>query len=92
MTPGGLARIEEAKRRGLWDVAYSSRTKDELPSDLAGALRDNPEARNHFEKFANTYQNMYIRWVVDARTAETRQKRIAEVVRRSAAGKKPGVP
>ncbi len=91
MTPGGLAIIEEAKKRGLWDAAYTDRTRDELPADLASALRDNLQAQNNFEKFANTYRNMYIRWVLSARTEATRQKRIAEVVKRSAANKKPGI-
>jgi uncharacterized protein YdeI (YjbR/CyaY-like superfamily) len=90
MRPAGLARIEEAKKNGYWDKAYTSRTKDIIPSDLKYSLMEHPEAWNRFQNFANTYQNMYISWVAGAKTAETRKKRIAEVVERSALNKKPG--
>jgi uncharacterized protein YdeI (YjbR/CyaY-like superfamily) len=48
-------------------------------------------ALNNFENFANTYRNMYIGWVTGAKTEETRKKRIAEVVKRSALNRKPGI-
>jgi uncharacterized protein YdeI (YjbR/CyaY-like superfamily) len=60
-------------------------------SDLEEALKQNEDARTNFQNFANTYRNMYIGWVLAARTGETRKKRIGEVVRRSALNKKPGI-
>ncbi|MCW4002590.1 MAG: hypothetical protein NWE95_01575 [Candidatus Bathyarchaeota archaeon] len=42
MTPAGLAKIEEAKKTGLWDSAYTNKTKEVLPLDLKEALmKDN---------------------------------------------------
>jgi uncharacterized protein YdeI (YjbR/CyaY-like superfamily) len=91
MTTGGLVKINEAKKNGCWDAAYTNKTRDEIPPDLKKALLENIIAWNHFEGFANSYQNMYIGWVIGAKTEETRRKRIIEVVRRSALNMKPGM-
>jgi len=91
MTQAGLDKIEEAKRQGLWDTAYTNLVKDRLPSDLKKALMVNKMAWANFQKFANSYRNMYIGWVKGAKTKETREKRIDEVVKRSLQNKKPGI-
>ena len=91
MMDAGLIKIEEAKRNGYWDKAYTNRKKDEIPDDLKGALLENMDAWGNFNGFANSYWNMYIGWVESAKTKETRQRRIAEVVRRSLLNKKPGI-
>ncbi|MFE3845869.1 YdeI/OmpD-associated family protein [Thermoplasmatota archaeon] len=41
--------------------------------------------------FANSYRNMYIGWIKNAKTDNTRTKRISEVVKRSKDNKKPGI-
>jgi uncharacterized protein YdeI (YjbR/CyaY-like superfamily) len=79
MTAAGLARIEEAKKTGLWQRAYTNKTRERMPSDLKAALLKNREAWDNFRKFANTYRNMYIGWVVSAKTEETRKRRIDKV-------------
>ncbi|MFC2122926.1 YdeI family protein [Bacteroidota bacterium] len=91
MTIAGLAKIEEAKKNGFWDVAYTNKTRDEIPLDLKEALMENPIAWNSFKGFANSYHNMYIGWVNIAKTKETRRKRIIEVIKRSALNIKPGM-
>ena len=91
MTPAGLALVEEAKRRGSWQAAYTDRKPVSVPDDLEQALRSDPAAWDAFLAFANSYRNQYVMWVASARTEPTRLKRIAEVVLRSKAGKKPGV-
>jgi uncharacterized protein YdeI (YjbR/CyaY-like superfamily) len=91
MTAAGLAKIKEARKRGLWQNAYTNKKKDEIPADLEQALKQDEKALTNFQNFANTYRNMYIGWVLAARTGETRKKRIEEVVRRSALNKKPGI-
>ena len=52
---------------------------------------DNKIAWNNFKRFANSYRNMYIGWVKNSKSKETRKKRIAEVVKRSIENKKPGI-
>jgi len=91
MTRAGLDKIEEAKKQGLWDTAYTNLVKDRLPSDLKEALMKKSVAWHNFQKFANSYRNMYIGWVKSAKTKETRKKRIDEVVKRSLQNKKPGI-
>jgi len=90
MTSSGLVKIEEAKKNGYWDAAYTNKTRDEIPVDLKKALMNLPIAWKNFESYANTYRNMYIGWVINSKTQETRSRRITEVVKRSALNKKAG--
>jgi uncharacterized protein YdeI (YjbR/CyaY-like superfamily) len=90
MTQAGLNKIEEAKKQGFWDTAYTSLVKERLPSDLKKALIANKTAWRNFQNFANSYRNMYIGWVKNAKTKETRKKRISEVTKSSIENKKPG--
>src|SRR5512139_1911309 len=39
MTPAGIATVEEARRRGLWDAAYTDREEVPVPDDLEAALQ-----------------------------------------------------
>ena len=89
MTPAGMALVEEAKRRGTWDQAVSGRL-DVTPPDLEAALAGVPAASERWKTWAPTHRRQYVYWVLDAKRAETRARRIAEVVRRAAAGIKPG--
>ena len=88
MTKSGFDKIEEAKKQGFWDTAYTNLVRERLPSDLKNALIVNKKAWNNFQQFANSYRNMYIGWVKNAKTEETRKKRISEVVKNSLENKK----
>jgi len=91
MTPAGMALVEEAKRRGTWDQAAPGRL-EVTPPDLEAALAGVPAALERWEAWAPTNRRQYIAWVLDAKRAETRSRRIADVVRRAAAGIRPGQP
>jgi uncharacterized protein YdeI (YjbR/CyaY-like superfamily) len=88
MTAAGLARIEEAKKAGLWQRAYTNKARERMQSDLKAALLKNERAWNNFRKFANTYRNMYIGWVISAKTMETRKTRIDKIVAQASRNKK----
>jgi uncharacterized protein YdeI (YjbR/CyaY-like superfamily) len=90
MTQAGLLKIEEAKRNGFWDTAYTNTVREKIPPDLQEAILQDKKAWKNFQQFANTYRNMYIGWVTGAKTEATRKKRITEVVRRSLMKIKPG--
>lgn len=90
MTESGLAKIDEAKENGFWDSAYTNLIGGATPTDLESALKENPTAWSNFNAFANSYRNIYIGWINTARTEQTRNKRINEVVKRSILNKKPG--
>ncbi|HEY4327194.1 MAG TPA: YdeI/OmpD-associated family protein [Mucilaginibacter sp.] len=59
----------------------------ETPDYLLVALAVNPAAKEVFESKSNSFRKEYIIWITDARTDETRQKRINEAVAWIAEGK-----
>jgi uncharacterized protein YdeI (YjbR/CyaY-like superfamily) len=91
MREAGFLKIEEAKKNGNWDNAYTSRQPEEMPQDLIEALEEDTAARDNFYAFANSYRNNYIGWLNSARTEATRKKRIEEIIRRSRRNIKPGM-
>jgi uncharacterized protein YdeI (YjbR/CyaY-like superfamily) len=91
MRQAGFEKIEEAKKHGLWDTAYTNKVKERIPLDLKKALLADNIAWDNFQHFANSYRNMYCGWVKSAKTNETRKRRIAQVVERSRKNKKPGM-
>ena len=91
MTKSGLQKIEEAKKNGKWKNAYTSKVEPEIPNDLKNALMKDKQVWNNFKNFANSYKLTYIFWVNNAKTKETRERRILDVVKRTLQNKKPGV-
>jgi len=91
MTPAGIEKIEEARRNGMWEAAYTNRKSDEMPADLEATLNKDEEAWTNFQRFANSYRNTYIGWINDAKTEATRKRRIARVVERAGQNIKPGI-
>lgn len=90
MTEAGMALVRAAQENGRWD-AEPRTAGDTPPEDLAAALARNQRAQRNFTAFAPSYRKNYIRWVVEAKRPQTRQRRIREVVRRAAQNKKPGM-
>jgi uncharacterized protein YdeI (YjbR/CyaY-like superfamily) len=52
----------------------------ETPDYLLAALAANPKAKEVFETKSNSFRKEYIVWITDAKTDETRQKRITEAL------------
>ncbi|MEP6612424.1 MAG: YdeI/OmpD-associated family protein [Mucilaginibacter sp.] len=59
----------------------------ETPDYLLAALVANPKAKEVFETKSNSFRKEYIIWITDAKTDETRQKRISEALEWIAEGK-----
>lgn len=57
------------------------------PADLAAALRKNAKARAAYTKFTPTNKRDYIEWLTEAKTPETRSRRLAQAIEWIAAGK-----
>jgi uncharacterized protein YdeI (YjbR/CyaY-like superfamily) len=92
MTPAGLKTVEEAKRNGRWDNAYSSsRGVVDVPKDLIEALKKNKTAHENFESFPPSARFMYIHWINEAKRQDTRERRIYTVVVRSEKNLRPGI-
>jgi hypothetical protein len=60
---------------------------DSMASDIAAALRAQPDARRFFESLATFYRNGYVRWIEEAKRPETRARRIDEAVAALKAGR-----
>jgi hypothetical protein len=61
----------------------------EVPDDLAEALLADPDVNERFDGLAYTHRVEYVRWVTEAKKAETRARRIAETVSRLREGLPP---
>ena len=59
----------------------------EIPDDLARALDAAPAARRHFDGFTPGKRREYIEWIVEAKQAATRERRLAQAVEWIAEGK-----
>lgn len=91
MTKTGFNQIDIAKKNGYWEKAYSSQNDAEMPKELENALKENKVAWENFNRFAKSYKNTYIFWVIDAKRPETIKRRIEFVVERSEKNLKPGM-
>ena len=78
-----IAYIKEAAALNEKGIKKPSRTpaapKAELPvpAALATALKKNKKAGAAFEAFAPSHRREYIAWIIEAKTEETRDKRVA---------------
>lgn len=86
MQPSGLA-IFEARRR---DVApYSHEQGDDLalPDGYAAQLAADPAATAFWETATASYRKVCVNWVMSAKQQVTRDRRLAQLVEDSAAGR-----
>ena len=91
MTKAGLAKINDAKKTGLWDKDPRPKISHVVPDEFAAALAKNKKANENFDKFATTYRRHYIGWIAVAKRAETKKRRIAESIALLGQGKKLGL-
>ncbi|MFN8444727.1 MAG: YdeI/OmpD-associated family protein [Caldilineaceae bacterium] len=83
MAPAGLAKVEAAKQDGSWN-ALDGVEALEIPADLATALANYPTATEYFTAFPRSVKRGILEWISNAKTAETRAKRIEETARLAA--------
>jgi uncharacterized protein YdeI (YjbR/CyaY-like superfamily) len=58
-----------------------------VPSDLVAALKRNKQARAAFDNFSPSNQREYIVWITEAKTEDTRQRRLETTIEWVAEGK-----
>jgi uncharacterized protein YdeI (YjbR/CyaY-like superfamily) len=73
MTKAGLAEVELAKQSGEWARTRTSNPKTPMPPELEAAL--SAKAKKFFDGLAPGYQNLYRRYVAEAKQVETRVRR-----------------
>ena len=79
MTPAGQVLIDAAKADGSW-TSYDAVEDLAVAPDLLAALEADPIAADNFAAFAPTAKKPLLWWVYSAKTAATREARIAELV------------
>jgi len=67
--------------------ARKRRPPPKAPPDLAAALKKNAKARATWSRLTPGQQREYVDWLVDAKRAETRARRLAETLKLLAAGR-----
>jgi uncharacterized protein YdeI (YjbR/CyaY-like superfamily) len=79
MTSAGLEMIELAKKTGTW-TALDDVENLTVPDDLQAKLDANPTAKGYFNAFPRSTKRAILEWLLNAKQAETRLKRINETV------------
>lgn len=60
-----------------------------VPAELKQAFKSDKEAESAFEKLSYTHQKEYVKWIEEAKKAETRQNHIVKTIEMLKKGKKP---
>jgi uncharacterized protein YdeI (YjbR/CyaY-like superfamily) len=79
MTPAGLKMIELARTNGRWD-AHAETESLTMPPELRNAVNGNASAKQNWPTYTISQQKAFLRMLHDAKTPETRAKRIARIV------------
>jgi uncharacterized protein YdeI (YjbR/CyaY-like superfamily) len=79
IAPAGLEAIELAKKTGNW-TALDNVDNLTVPDDMQKMLDKNQEALANWEKFPPSTRRGILEWILNAKQAETRLKRITETV------------
>lgn len=88
MAQAGLDCVALAKQNGSWNLLNEV---EELiiPLDLDNAFNTYKDSRNYFLSLSKSTRKMMLQWIVLAKRAETRQKRIDEIANLAGQKKKP---
>lgn len=77
MQPAGLAKVEQAKQSGTWNLIDSAQNA-EVPEDLAAAFEALDGSKENFDAFPKGVRKQILEWISQAKTVGTRHKRILE--------------
>jgi uncharacterized protein YdeI (YjbR/CyaY-like superfamily) len=88
MAEAGFRSIEIAKQNGSWTILDEV---EELiiPKDLEAAFTENPNSKEFYSASNKSFKKLILYWLVSARTTETRQRRLAEIIESAEQNLKP---
>ncbi|HET6841553.1 MAG TPA: YdeI/OmpD-associated family protein [Candidatus Angelobacter sp.] len=77
--------VKEAARQNEAGIKPAARPKKvkpapQVPADLSKALKGVPEAEAAFAGFSPSQKREYVEWITEAKTPETREKRLATAI------------
>jgi len=87
MHAAGCASVDDARRSGAWN-AMNEVDALVVPDDLRQRLGEAPPAWEEYERFPPSARRNILRWIASAKTAPTREKRIAATVSEARAGRR----
>ncbi len=87
MHAAGQASVDSARASGAWN-AMNEVDALIVPDDLRAALAANSPAQAEFDGFPPSVRRNILRWIASAKTAPTREKRIALTVAEARAGRR----
>ncbi len=87
-----IAWVKEAMKLNNDDIKVPERPKKDkreivVPDALQTALYKNKKALEHFSNFPPSRKREYIEWITDAKTDDTRERRIAQTIQWVSDGK-----
>jgi len=86
-----VAYVKKAKELNDAGVKVVKKTKPkpalDTPNDLLAALKKNRKAQATFDNFSPSNKREYVEWIIDAKTDETRQRRLVQAIEWMAEGK-----
>jgi uncharacterized protein YdeI (YjbR/CyaY-like superfamily) len=83
MTESGQAMIDLAQKTGRWEALEEAQTAV-IPGDLQSEFSKYRKADQNFLAFPPSSKRIILEWILDAKTAVTRKKRIEETARLAA--------
>ncbi len=88
MAEAGFRSIEIAKQNGSWTILDEV---EELiiPADLKAEFDKKPNSKDFFLGLSKSAKKIILSWLVFAKTKETRQKRITEIIESAEQNLKP---
>jgi uncharacterized protein YdeI (YjbR/CyaY-like superfamily) len=86
MTDAGRAAVEAARADGRWDAAYAGPATRQPPDDLAAAIAAQPDAQAMFDVLTSANRFALIHRVEDMKRAESRARKVTEIVEMLARG------
>lgn len=79
MTESGQAFIDLAKSSGTWELLADVQNNI-IPDDMQKLFDQNEIAYNNFRSFSPSSKRIILEWIVKAKKAETREKRMVQTV------------
>jgi uncharacterized protein YdeI (YjbR/CyaY-like superfamily) len=81
------AKLNEAGIKKPVIKPSAVKTEIPVPDYFNEALKENPSALEHFEKFSYSHRKEYLQWITEAKSEDTRQKRMATAIEWISEGK-----
>ncbi len=89
MTDFGRAKIEEAKKNGMWDAQKPAPVSEEQLQALEELLKDTEPAFTNFKSMSPSVRKTYTRLYFDAKSDDAKRKRLEKIIDRLTLNLKP---